>query len=202
MAGWNITAANTQWIITRAHQMGLITYGEFVSTPYKVGIEAGVDALLHMGRYELGVIPDELQRRWWRIPTGSAANTAYDYAEHLPPTDPHFREYCAFPRLASRGADAHVQHVLSAPAGASQSVEGAGGAVLDPAHMFIPSDPATGELIYPLPSWARHLPGDDAALDGRRAATRRRTSRPCACGASIRPSSPPTRITWRPRARR
>jgi hypothetical protein len=51
-----------QWIIARAHQMGLVTYGEFVSTPYQVGIEAGVDALLHMSRYELGVIPDELQR--------------------------------------------------------------------------------------------------------------------------------------------
>ena len=52
--GWNIRAANSQWIITRAHQLGLITYGEFISTPYSVGIDAGVDALLHMGRYELG----------------------------------------------------------------------------------------------------------------------------------------------------
>ncbi len=49
--GPDLTAANTQWIITRAHQLGLVTYGEFVSTPYTVGIEAGVDALLHMGRY-------------------------------------------------------------------------------------------------------------------------------------------------------
>ena len=31
--GWNLTAANTQWIITRAHQLGLVTYGEFISTP-------------------------------------------------------------------------------------------------------------------------------------------------------------------------
>ncbi len=31
--GHNLTAANTQWIIARAHQMGLVTYGEFVSTP-------------------------------------------------------------------------------------------------------------------------------------------------------------------------
>ena len=28
--GWNLTAANSQWIISHAHQMGLITYGEFV----------------------------------------------------------------------------------------------------------------------------------------------------------------------------
>ena len=60
--GHNITAANAQWVIARAHQMGLATYGEFVATPYKVGIDAGVDALPHMGRYELGVLPDELQQ--------------------------------------------------------------------------------------------------------------------------------------------
>ena len=50
--GWDLTAANTQWIVAHAHQMGLVTYGEFISTPYRVGIEAGVDALLHMSRYE------------------------------------------------------------------------------------------------------------------------------------------------------
>src|SRR5580698_10452931 len=87
--GHNLTAANTQWIVARAHQMGLITYGAFVSTPYQVGIEAGVDVLLHMSRYELGVIPDELQRPLVDEPEDGAANTAYDYSERLPPADPH-----------------------------------------------------------------------------------------------------------------
>ncbi|MGD0546866.1 MAG: hypothetical protein ABR991_03470, partial [Terracidiphilus sp.] len=81
--GHNLTAANVQWIIARAHQMGLATYGEFVSTRYQVGIEAGVDALPHMGRYELGVIPDELQRPLVEDSAGPAAATAYDYAERL-----------------------------------------------------------------------------------------------------------------------
>ena len=35
--GRNLTAANTQWIIAHAHQLGLVTYGEFVSTPYTRG---------------------------------------------------------------------------------------------------------------------------------------------------------------------
>src|ERR1017187_5316118 len=74
--GHNLTAANTQWIIAHAHQMGLITYGEFVATPYQVGIESGVDALLHMSRYELGVIPDELQRPLVDDPEGPAATTS------------------------------------------------------------------------------------------------------------------------------
>ena len=61
------------WIIAQAHRMGLVTYGEFVSTPYRVGIEAGVDALPEMGRYELGVIPDELQKPLVEDPAGAAA---------------------------------------------------------------------------------------------------------------------------------
>ena len=79
-----ITAANAQLIIARAHQLGLVTYGEFVSTPYTVGVEAGVDSLLHMNRYDLGVIPEELQRPLVDAPQGSAANTAYDYSSGCP----------------------------------------------------------------------------------------------------------------------
>ncbi len=40
-------------------------------------------------------------------------------------------------------------------------------ALLDPAQMFAPTDRATGELTYPLPSWSRHLPVVRPALDGR-----------------------------------
>ena len=67
-----LTAANSQWIIARAHEMGLITYGIFVATPYRVGVEAGVDALPQMDRYDLGVIPDELQRPLIDDPDGSS----------------------------------------------------------------------------------------------------------------------------------
>lgn len=157
--GHNLTAANTQWIITHAHQMGLITYGEFVSTPYRVGVEAGVDALLHMSRYELGVIPDELQRPLVDDPDGGPANTAYDYSERLPPTDPHLRTYAAF--LAKNHAalmPTFSLFFLRLPDHRNLWKEPAA-ALLDPARMFNPSDRNTGEMVYPLPSWAKHLPG-------------------------------------------
>ena len=157
--GPELTAANTQWIIGHAHQMGLITYGEFVATPYKVGIEAGVDALLHMGRYELGVIPDELQTPLVEDPSGSAANTAYDYTEHLPPTDPHWRDYAHF--LAWHHAalmPTFSMFYLRLPGHRNLWKEPAA-KLLDPARMFQPPNRATGEAVYPLPSWARHLPG-------------------------------------------
>ena len=156
--GHNLTAANSQWIIAHAHQIGLVAYGEFLSTPYKVGVEAGVDALPHMGRYELGLVPDELQRPLVGDPDGAAANTAYDYAERLPSTDPHLRQYGKF--LAGRHAALMPMFslfFLQLP-GHRNLWEEPAAALLDPAKMFQPSDRATGEMVYPLSSWARRIP--------------------------------------------
>jgi Amidohydrolase family len=156
--GHNLTAANTQLIIARAHQLGLITYGEFVSTPYQVGIEAGVDVLLHMSRYELGVVPSELQRPLVDAPEGPAANTAYDYSERLPPTDALWQAYSKF--LAAHHAalmPTFSLYYLRLPDHRNLWKEPAA-ALLDPAQMFDPPNRATGELNYPLSSWTRHLP--------------------------------------------
>lgn len=156
--GPNLTAANTQWIIERAHQMGLITYGEFVSTPYRVGVHAGVDVLLHMGRYELGIIPDELQKPLVDDPSGSASRTAYGYAERLPPTDFRWRDYASF--LASQ----HVAlmptfsvYYLRLPDHRDLWKEPAA-QLLDPSGLSSPPDMQTGDAEYPLPSWAHRLP--------------------------------------------
>ncbi len=158
MAGRNLTAANTQWIIAHAHQMGLITYGEFVSTPYRVGIDAGVDALLHMGRYELGVIPDELQSPLVDDPEGGAANTAYDYSERLPPSDAHWHSYARFiARHHAALMPTFSLFFLRLPDHRNLWTEPAA-KLLDPARMFDPPDQTTGEMNYPLPAWSRHLP--------------------------------------------
>jgi len=156
--GHNITAANTQRMIARAHQMGLATYGEFVATPYAVGVEAGVDVLVHMGRYELGVIPDELQQPLVENPRGTAATTAYDYAEHLPPTDLHLGRYARF--LAAHHAALMPTFSIDyaqLPSHRNLWKEPAA-ALLDPARVFNPTDRASGEMNYALEPWARRLP--------------------------------------------
>jgi hypothetical protein len=154
----HLTAANSQWIISRAHELGLITYGQFVSTPYRVGVESGVDALVGMDHYGLGVIPDELQSPLVDDPDGSSANTAYDYSERIPPTDPRLRNYARF---------LGTHHSALMPTFSLYYVELPGhrnlwkepaAALLDPARMFHPSDPITGDMVFPLPTWARHLP--------------------------------------------
>jgi Amidohydrolase family len=157
LLGHNLTAANTQWIIAHAHQLGLITYGEFVSTPYSVAVDAGVDALVHMGRYELGVVPDELQRPLVDSFEGPAAVTAYDYSERLPPNDPHLRAYAHF--IATHHAalmPAFSLYYLELPGHRNLWKEPAA-RLLDPKQMYEPSDPITGEMMYPLPPWSHRL---------------------------------------------
>ncbi|MGA2351707.1 MAG: amidohydrolase family protein [Terracidiphilus sp.] len=158
--GHNITAANAQWMMARARQMGLATYGEFVATPYRVGIEAGVDVLVHMGRYELGFVPDELQRPLVEDPEGPPATTAYDYAERLPTTDLHVRSYAHF--VASHHAalmPTFSIYYAQLPSHRNLWKEPVA-RLLDPNRVFDHADTATGEMDYPLTLsyWTRHLP--------------------------------------------
>jgi hypothetical protein len=157
--GREVTAANAQWIIAHAHQLGMVTYGEFVATPYRVGISADVDALVHMGSYELGLIPDELQQPLANDPDGASAVTAFDYAERAPPTDLHLRSYAKF--MASHHAavmPTFARYFLRLPDHRDLWKEPAA-ALLDPARMFDAPDRKTGEMVYPLSTWTRHLPG-------------------------------------------
>jgi hypothetical protein len=156
--GHNVTAANTQWIMARARQMGLVTYGEFVATPYEVGVEAGVDVLVHMGRYELGIIPDELQRPLVEDTEGPAATTAYDYTERLSPTDPHLRDYAHF-LAAHHAALMPTLSVYYAQLPNHRNLwKEPAAALLDPARVYDHANRETGEMDYPLSYWFRHLP--------------------------------------------
>ena len=158
LLGPEVTAANAQWIIARAHELHLVTYGEFASTPYTVGIGAGVDALIRMDRYDLGVIPAELQKPLTDDPDGPSAVTAYDYSERIPPTDQHLRTYARF--VAAHHAalmPALSLYYASLPDHRNLWKEPVA-ALLNPAQMYNPTNPATGELTYPLPQWAHRLP--------------------------------------------
>lgn len=159
LLGADVTAANAQLIIARAHDLHLVTYGEFVSTPYRVGIEAGVDALVHMGHYELGAIPDELQKPLVDDPFGPSAATAFDYSQRIPATDVRLRSYAHF--VAAHHAallPTFSLYYVELPAHRNLWKEPAA-ALLSPSRMFHPTDPNTGEMTYPLTGWMRHLPG-------------------------------------------
>ena len=154
----DVTAANAQWIVNRAHDLHLATYGDFVATPDRVGDEAGVDALLHMDRYILGAIPDELQTPLSQDSSGSAAAAAFDYADRVPASDARLRSYAHF--LSGHRAALMPMFSLEyveLPGHRNLWKEPAAG-LLDPQRMFHATDPATGEMDYPLPGWSRHLP--------------------------------------------
>jgi hypothetical protein len=158
LVGPVVTAANAQLIISRAKDLHLVTYGDFVATPDRVGDEAGVDALVHLDRYTLGVIPDELQKPLAADPSGPSASTAFDYAQHVPPTDARLRTYARF---------LTTHHAALLPTFSLNYVElpnhrnlwqEPAAALLDPARMNHPTDPKTGEMEYPLANWTKHLP--------------------------------------------
>jgi hypothetical protein len=138
--------------------MGLITYGEFVATPYRVGVDAGVDVLVHMGHYELGVIPDELQRPLVNDFEGPAAVTAFGYAERLPPTDAHLSAYARF-LAGHHAALMPTFSIFYAQLPDHRNLwKSPAASLLNPGRIFEPSDPATGDMDYPLAYWTRHLP--------------------------------------------
>ncbi len=165
--GHNLTAANTQLIVTRAHQLGLVTYGEFVSTPYTVGIEAGVDVLLHMSRYELGLIPDEPQR-----PQGRSGGSGGERGVRLFNGCRRWtRTFAPVRRPGLRWcADADIQHLLSATAGSTATRQEPAAALLILRGCFLRRT-RRPERWFIRSAWSsRHSAGVDTTLDGRQPA--------------------------------
>jgi hypothetical protein len=111
-----------------------------------------------MGRYELGVIPDELQQPLAEDATGPAALTAYDYAEHLPPTHLQLRQFASF--VASHHAALMPTFSISFPLLPEHRNlwKEPAAALLDPARVYESTNRATGEMDYPLALWTRRLP--------------------------------------------
>ncbi len=143
--GHNITPANTAAIISQSHRLGMVTYGEFAATPYHSGVENGVDALLHMSRYELGMAPAELLPRLAAEPDGPAADHAYYVAIAQPPDSAPVRDYATF--LAQSGTALIPTFTLaysSMPDHRNLWKEKAA-SVIDPRTLLMSTDPATGD---------------------------------------------------------
>lgn len=161
-AGQDLTPEQTKLIVEEAHRLGLVTYGEFISTPYSDGLQDGIDVLLHMSRYELGLIPAELQKPLLRDPFGPGLAPAYAYLRQLNPTDPGIMAY-GKQISASRATlmPTLSMSYLQLPDHRNLWKEPAA-AILDPKALYSPSDPVTGEATAKyLPDDSRHLTTKD-----------------------------------------
>jgi len=143
--GRELTANRTKFIISECHRLGLIPYGEFSATSYSDALKQGIDVLLHMSRYELGLIPSRLQEPLVRDPEGAALAPAYAYLRQLDPADPSIAAY-AKQISTSRAALMPTLSLsyLQLPNHRNLWKEPAA-AILDPKGLHQPSDPATGE---------------------------------------------------------
>jgi hypothetical protein len=149
--GHNLTAAHTKSIIAECHRLGLITYGEFISTPYADGLKDGVDVLLHMSRYELGLIPDRLQQPLAKDPEGANQESAYAFLRQLDAADPSITAY----GNQIKASHAALMPTLSLtyrllPDHRNLWQEPAA-TILDAKDLHQPLDPATGEATWPSP---------------------------------------------------
>ena len=144
--GHNITQANAAAIITQSRKLGMVTYGEFVATPYQAGIENGVDALLHMSRYELGLAPATLLPKLTSAPEGKDANEAYAAAISQPADGPAVHEYGKL--LAQSGTALIPTFALfytGLPDHRNLWKEKAA-SIIDPHTLVLNSDPDTGDM--------------------------------------------------------
>jgi len=156
-----LTADRTKFIISESHRLGLITYGEFSSTPYADGLKDGIDVLVHMSRYELGLIPARMQEPLVRDPEGAALAPAYAYLRQLDVGDPSIAAY-AKEISASRAALMPTLSLsyLQLPNHRNLWKEPAA-SILDPKGLHQPSDPATGEETKYVSDDSRRLRAED-----------------------------------------
>jgi hypothetical protein len=152
--GWDITPENARHIIAQSHALHMVTYGEFIATPYPAGMADGVDALLHMSRYELGLVQSpvtvNLGSHVVAEPAGGTSEkAAYSAAEAVQPDDPRVAAY------GDRLARANVALIptfslfyLLLPDHRNLWREPAA-KILDPGSMTLAPNPATGEFDLP-----------------------------------------------------
>ena len=164
LLGHELTADKTRFIIAESHLLALVTYGEFIATPYSDALKDGVDNLLHMSRYELGLIPPRLQEPLVQDPEGAALGPAYDYLRQIQPSDPSVAAYAK--QISAAGSTLMPTLSLSylqLPNHRNLWKEPAA-AILDRKGLHLPSNPATGEATVKYsPDDARHLTMEDDA---------------------------------------
>ncbi len=147
--GHNITTENAKAIIKDASARHLVTYGEFVATPYQAAIEAGVTVLLHMTRLELGLAPTPMLEFAVHDPDGRGASAAYLALDDIDPANPAVAKY---------GDLIAAHHVALMPTfslfyavlpGHRNLWKEKAAATLDAKALLFTTDPATGDLKFP-----------------------------------------------------
>lgn len=147
--GHNITAANTKAIVEQARQLHIATYGEFISTPYQVGLDAGTTTLLHMTRFELGLVPADPELA--TDPEGKAANRAYDAVDQVDPSGAVVKSYGDAIRISHVAIMPTFSLFYAALPEHRNLWKSPVAALFDPTRMEGTTDAATGELKFSKP---------------------------------------------------
>lgn len=141
-----MTPEQVRTAVRRARELGLATIGEFGTTTYYQGIEAGVHAFVHTSRYSLEMTPPELRQAVADMPFGPPRIKFYEFLVGLGPDDPRLASHAA--KLAA-GKTSLIPTLsliyLDLPDHENPWKEPIA-AILDPKDIHLPANPATGQV--------------------------------------------------------
>lgn len=149
--------------VARARELGLGTIGELGATPYSAALAQGVQAFVHTSRYSLPLAPAELRARVARQPFGPPKLEYYRWliAHHGDGAAARL-----WGEQLGRATTALVptlaMEYLDLPGHANPWRE-AEAAILTPAGIHLPADPATGERLQRPGEGADAFPAELAA---------------------------------------
>lgn len=132
-------------IARRARELGVATIGELGLTTYREGIEAGVNAFVHTGRYSLDVAPPELRKEVAAYPFGPPRVKFYEYLVRLSLSDPALQRHAALLASGRVGLIPTASLLYLELPGHENPWKEPIAAILDPKDIHLPANPATGE---------------------------------------------------------
>jgi hypothetical protein len=132
-------------MVVRAKSLGMATIGELGETTYPAGIEIGIQAFVHTSRYSLELAPGALHGEVAADPFGAPKARFYDFLSSLPADDPELSRYASALGAARVGLIPTLSLSYLDLPGHENPWKEPVAAILDPAGIHLPADPATGE---------------------------------------------------------
>lgn len=158
---YGMTPEQVRVTARRARELGMATIGEFGLTTYAEGIEAGVNAFVHTGRYSLDLAPPDLRKEVAAEPFGPPAARFSDYLIHLRLDDPVLQRHAATLASGRVGLIPTQSMMYLDLPGHENPWKEPIAAILDPKDINFPANPATGErdpgVRPPRPERAKRL---------------------------------------------
>ncbi len=149
---YKLRPEQTILVVKMASQFGIATIGELGYTSYEQGIQAGVDAFVHITRYSMDAVPQDLRVAVAENPfSDDLTSPKWKYYKYLSVLETNDREFLRYSKVLGEG-DTYLMPTLSLlyldlPDSKNPWLEPVAGK-LDIADINNPADRITGKHTY------------------------------------------------------